>query len=148
MKKYPDAIETFGFVTSENRNHLKLKKDHYTDAYVIASGGMGFKELDVIFYKRRVSRGDYKLARGDRGGQKLLMGKIRGFRKFDRVMYLGKVYFIMSRMSSGFTKLMSIFGNQVDFSTMSRGYKTPKLIDCERISTRRSCIGVQEYVKN
>ena len=148
LKKYPDAIETFGFVTSENRNHLKLKKDHYTDACVIASGGMEFKELDVIFYKRRVSRGDYKLARGDRGEQKLPMGKIRGFRKFDKVMYLGKVYSIMSRMSSGFTKLMSIFGNQVDFSTMSRGYKTPKLIDCERISARRSCIGVQEYVKN
>lgn len=26
LKKYPNAIETFGFVTSENRNHLKLKK--------------------------------------------------------------------------------------------------------------------------
>ena len=29
LKKYPNAIETFGFVTSENRNHLKLKKDAY-----------------------------------------------------------------------------------------------------------------------
>lgn len=56
LKKYPKAIETFGFVTSENRNHLKLEKDHYVDACVIASGGLGFKELDVIFYKRRVSK--------------------------------------------------------------------------------------------
>ena len=39
LKKYPDAIETFGFVTAENRNHLNLLKDHYIDACVIASGG-------------------------------------------------------------------------------------------------------------
>ena len=26
LKKYPDAIETFGFVTSENRNPLKTKE--------------------------------------------------------------------------------------------------------------------------
>lgn len=67
LKRYPDAIETFGFVTSENRNHLKLPKDHYIDACVIAGGGLEFKELDVIFYKRRVSKGDYKLSRGARG---------------------------------------------------------------------------------
>ena len=29
LKKYPNAIETFGFVTSENRNHLKLKRPLY-----------------------------------------------------------------------------------------------------------------------
>ena len=34
LKRYPDAIETFGFVTSENRNHLNLEKDHYIDACV------------------------------------------------------------------------------------------------------------------
>ena len=49
LKKYPNAIETFGFVTSENRNHLNLEKDHYIDACVIASGGLEFKELDVIY---------------------------------------------------------------------------------------------------
>ena len=55
LKKYPDAIETFGFVTSENRNHLQLPKDHYIDACVIASGGLEFKELDVVYRKNRVS---------------------------------------------------------------------------------------------
>ena len=53
LKIYPDAIETFGFVTSENRNHLKLRKDHYIDACVIASGGLEFKELDVDLQKKK-----------------------------------------------------------------------------------------------
>ena len=140
LKKYPDAIETFGFVTSENRNHLNLPKDHYIDACVIASGGLEFKELDVIYYKHRVSKGDYKLARGIRGEQKLPTGKICSFRKFDKVEYLRKEYFIKSRMSKGFAILMDIFGNKIDFSNMPRGMKTPKLSDCKRILARRSCL--------
>ena len=42
-RSYPNAIETFGFVTHENRNHLNLPKDHYLDACVIASGGKYFE---------------------------------------------------------------------------------------------------------
>ena len=140
LKEYPDAIETFGFVTSENRNRLKLKKDHYIDACVIASGGLDFKELDVIYRKRRVSKGDYKLTQGVRGEQKLPTGKIKGFKKFDKVKYLGEEYFIKSRKSVGYTILMDIFGNEVDFSFVPRGNKIPKLSNCRRISARRSCL--------
>ena len=149
LKKYPDAIETFGFVTSENRNHLRLRKDHYIDACVIASGGLEFKELDVIYYKHRTSKGDYKLARGARGEQKLPTGKIYGFRKFDKVRYFGEEYFIKGRMSKGgLTMLMDIFGNRVDFSSMPRGLKTPKLLNCKRLPARSSCLCVRKIEKN
>ena len=143
LKEYPEAIETFGFVTSENRNHLKLEKDHFIDACVIASGGLEFKPLDLTFYKRRVSKGDYQLCKGVRGEIKIPTRKVLGFRKFDRVKYLGKEYFIMSRASRGFARLMNIFGNKIDFSTMPKGYKTVKLSNCERVSARRSslCFG-------
>ena len=144
LKEYPDAIETFGFVTSENRNHLHLEKDHYIDACVIASGGLEFEPLDVIFYKLRVSKGDYKLSRGTRGEQKLPTGKICGFRKFDKVKYLGKEYFIKGRMSCGLTILMNIDGNKVDFDFMPRGLKTPKLSNLERISARKSCLCIRK----
>ena len=147
LKKYPDAIETFGFVTSENRNHLKLKKDHYIDACVITSGGLEFKELEVIFYKGRVSKGDYQLTKGIRGEQRLPIGKICGFRKFDKVRYLGKECFIRGRMSSGFTILMNIFGEKIDFSNLLRGLKTPKLSNCNRISARRSCLCIKQIRK-
>ena len=147
LKVYPDAIETFGFVTSENRNHLKLEKDHYIDACVIASGGLEFKELDVVFYKRRVSKGDYQLCKGIRGEQKLPTGKICDFRKFDKVEYLGEKYFIKGRMNSGFAILMNIFSEKVDFSSMLKGLKTPKLSNCNRISTRRSCLCIIQIRK-
>ena len=149
LKKYPNSIETFGFVTSENRNHLNLKKNHYIDACVIASGGVEFKPLDVIFYKRRVSKGDYKLARGSRGEQKLPTGKIWGFRKFDKVKYFKIAYFIKGRMSKGgYVTLMDIFGNQIDFSYMPKGYRTPKLSNCERVSARKTCLcSKQKYLE-
>ena len=141
LREYPNAIETFGFVTSENRNHLQLPKDHYIDACIIASGGRDFKPLDVIFYKRRVSKGDYKLARGIRGEQKLPTGKIYVFRKFDKVKYFGKEYFIKGRMcKGGYAVLMDIFGNKVDFSYMTRGYRFPKLSNCKRVSARKSSL--------
>ena len=144
LREYHNAIETFGFVTSENRNHLHLEKDHYIDACVIASGGLEFKELDVVFYKRKVSKGDYKLAKGIRGEQNLPTGKIQGFRKFDKVEYLGKEYFVKGRMSRGLAVLMNIDNKQVDFSDRPRGFKTPKMLNCERLSARRSCLCIKK----
>ena len=147
LKEYPNAIETFGFVTSENRNHLNLEKDHYIDACVIASGGLEFKSSDTIYYKRRVSKGDYKLARGSRGEQKLPTGKIYGFRKFDKVEYFGKEYFIKGRMSCGLAVLMNVFGEKVDFGNMPKGLKTPKLSNCKRILARKSCLYIRKNIE-
>ena len=144
LKKYPDAIETFGFVTSENRHRLNLPKDHYIDACIIASGGLEFEQSDIILYKRRVSKGDYQLCKGVRGEIKIPKGKICGFRKFDKVEYLGEEYFIKGRQSSGFTVLMDVFGNRVDFDNMPRGLKTPKLLNCKKVSSRRSCLCVRK----
>lgn len=148
LKVYPDAIETFGFVTSENRHRLNLEKDHYIDACVIVSGGLEFKELDVILYKRRVSKGDYQLCKGVRGEMKIPTGKIYGFRKFNKVKYLGKEYFIKGRMSCGLAVLMNMFGEKVDFSDMSKGFKTPKLSNCKRISARRSCLYIRKIERS
>lgn len=143
LKVYPEAIETFGFVTKENRNHLALPKDHYIDACVVASGGKKFKLNNEIFYKRRVAKGDYQLSKGIRGEQRIPVGKIQGFRKFDKIRYLEKEYFIKGRMSSGFAVLVDIFNNKIDFSHMPRGFKTPKLSNLERISARESCLCIR-----
>lgn len=146
LKVYPEAIETFGFVTKENRNNLCLPKGHYIDACVIASGGVAFRLNGEIFYKRRVAKGDYRLTKGIRGAQKIPVGKIQGFRKFDKVKYLGKEYFIKGRMSIGLVVLMDIFNNKIDFSTMPRGWKTPKLSNCKRISSRSSILCTSQKI--
>lgn len=140
LKVYPEAIETFGFVTKENRNNLNLQKDHYLDACVIASAGKNFIPNDEIYYKRRVAKGDYQLCKGSREETKIPTGKILGFRKFDKIDYLGKEYFIKGRMSGGFAILSDVNGNKVDFSSMPKGHKTPKLERCRRIQARRSVL--------
>lgn len=140
LKIYPDAIETFGFVTKTNRENLNLSKEHFIDACVIASGGKTFKFNDTIYQKRRVAKGDYQLTKGVRGQQKIPVGKMQGFRKFDKVKYLKQEYFIKGRASSGFAVLMNIFNEKIDFSHLPRGWKTPKLLNLIRISARSSCL--------
>lgn len=146
LKKYPEAIETFGFVTKENRNQLSLPKEHYIDACVIASGGGVLELTDTIFYKKRVAKGDYQLTKGIRGEQKIPIGKIQGFRKFDKVRYFGKEYFIKGRMSSGFGILMDIFNNKIDFSNKPKGWKTPKLSRMKRLQARSSILCVSRKI--
>ena len=146
LKKYPNAIETFGFVTSENRNHLKLEKDHYIDACVIASGGLGFKMLDVIYRKRHVSKQDRILTKGVRGEQKLPTGKVLGFKKFDKVEYLGETCFIKGRRSSGAFVLMDIGNNSIDFRDRG-GKQNPPYRLIERLNTRRSVLCTKERIE-
>jgi hypothetical protein len=138
LKHYPEAIETFGYVTKANRLNLGIEKDHHLDACVIASGGNEFKIKSDLLLKRNISKGDKQQTKGIRGEQRLNTNKIQGFRKFDKVRYFGKEYFIKGRMSSGYAVLMDIDGNKVDFSNLPKGYKTPKLSLCKRISARRS----------
>ena len=146
LKKYPDAVETFGFVTSENRNHLNLPKDHYIDACVIASGGLEFKELDVIYKKRRVSVQDRILTKGIRGEKRMLTGKIFGFKRFDKVKYLGETCFIKGRRSSGAFVLMNIDNNFIDFRDRG-GKQNPSYMSIKRITTRKSVLCISERIE-
>lgn len=141
LKIYNNAIETFGAITKENRQNLGLPKEHYMDAVVIASGGntVTFKN-NILYKKKSVSKGDYQQTKGIRSEQKIPTGKICGFRKFDKVRYFGKDYFIKGRMSSGYAILMDVEGNKIDFSNMPKGFKTPKLKNCKRISARKSVL--------
>ena len=140
LRHYPEAIETFGFITKENRQKLGLDKTHVVDACVIASQGEKFDWNLWYFKKRHVSKGDYQLTKGVRGEIRILTGKIGGFRKFDKIEYFGKSYFIKGRMSTGFVVLMDINGNKIDFSDMPRGYKTPKLMNLIRLNARSTVL--------
>jgi hypothetical protein len=140
LHRYHDAIETFGYITKENRQLLCLPKSHIIDACVIASQGKMF-DWDLWYFKKKhVAKGDYQLTKGIRCEQKIPTGKIYGFRKFDKVKYLGKEYFIKGRMSSGFAILMDIDSVKIDFSDMPRGQKTPKMINFKRIRARSTTL--------
>ena len=139
LKQYPSAIETFGMVTKANRLTLGLNKDHYIDACVIASGGNNINfATNTVYVKRCIPKGDYQCTKGIHSEQSLPKGKICGFKKFDKVRYFGKEYFIKGRMSSGYAVLMNIQGTKIDFSSMPKGYKIPKMLNLKRIQARSS----------
>lgn len=141
LKIYPEALETFGYITSVNRQNMNLAKEHYNDAVAIASGGntVTFK-TKIVYNKRRIPKGEYKRTRGKRSEILLPAGKMFGFKRCDKVRYFGKEYFIQSRMSTGYAFLMDINGEKVSFSDLPRGYKTPKMSNCKRVSARSGCL--------
>ena len=141
LKRYPEAIETFGYVTKANRLLLGVDKEHHLDACVIASGGNAFTVRQNILYRKKcVADGDFQQTKGIRSEQRIPTCKIAGFRKFDKVKYLGREYFIKGRMSSGYAVLMDINGNKIGFSDAPKGCKTPKLSNCKRVSARKTWI--------
>lgn len=133
MKALPNAIETYGFVTKEHRQKMNLPKEHFFDAVAIASKnkGISFRTNEII-YKKCVSKGDYQLSKGVRSEQKINTGKIKGFRKFDKVNYGKKNYFIKGRMTIGYSILMDIHNQKVELKPI------PKFINMKRISARKN----------
>ena len=139
--EYPEAEIVYGYQTKVVREFMGLEKSHINDAIAVAS--MGELDIDVRgqeYKKRVVPVGDRILAKGIRGEKSIPKRKICGFYRYDKVEYLGKEYFVKSRMSTGFAKLSDIDGNQADFSCMPRGQKTPKLDNCRRIQARKSVL--------
>jgi len=139
LKKIPEAKETFGFITKEHRQILGLEKEHYFDAAVIASQGKKIQfKVETVLVKKCVADGDYQRFKGICGEIKIPIGKIQGFRKFDKIKYNNDVYFIKGRYSTGYVILMDINGNKIDFKPI------PKFNNIRRISARDSWIVFQK----
>ena len=141
LKYYPETIETFGFITKENRQFAKLKKTHYNDAIVIAMGSSDKPKFktDVLYKKQHIAKARYRLHKGQRSHQKLPRGKVKGFLSKDIVEYRGNIYLIKSVMSTGYCVLTDIDNVVQKFENP----KTVKLNSIKRVSARSTtrCIG-------
>jgi len=142
LSKRLDCEETFGFVTSEHRQFYGLEKRHYVDAALIASRGKEPKFKVPVLLKRCVADGDYQQTKGIRSEQPITTGKIRGFRKYDKVAYLGNEYFIKGRMSTGYAILSDVHNNTIKMKPI------PKFDKMTRLSARSSWITQQETIQN
>ena len=109
----------------------------------IASQGspLNFKTTQVLC-KKCLADGDYQLAKGIRGEQRIETGKICGFRKFDKVVYNGGEYFIKGRMSTGYAIPMDINGTKIDLKPI------PKFSKMVRSSARKSWIMTTVSIQN
>ena len=145
LKMHPDIIETFGYVTKENRQLLGLGKEHYIDACVIATGGKPFQIKTMLYKKKCIARGDMQRSKGVRSETRIPQGKICGFKKFDKVLYLGEEYFVKGRYSTGYAILMNFSGKKADFSYLPKG-KIPKMANMRRLGARKSWMITTEAV--
>lgn len=149
LLKQLECEETFGFITKENRQALDLPKEHYMDAVVIAGGGDQITFVNQTLLKKKcIPYRDIQKTKGIRSEQRITTGKIQGFKRFDKVKYLGNEYFIKGRMSTGYVILMSVNGEKIDFSKSPKGFKTPKLNNCKRIEARKSWIISEQVIQN
>ena len=132
-KNFAEFEETFGFITKIDRQNLKLEKDHYIDAAVIASRGNLIELNEKPFVRRYVSKGDYQQTKGIRSERKIPTGKLFGLRKFDLIKTSKGVGFVKGKRSTGYFAISDIFGNKV-----SDGANVKK--DSSRIQARRTVI--------
>lgn len=146
LKRYPEAIETFGYVTKANRENIGLKKTHHIDACVIASGGLEFGQSDTLYQKRCVSVQSRVLTKGVRDERKIQTGKVHGFKRYDKVKYFGEICFIKGRrVKDGFV-LMDINNNSIDFRDRG-GNQNPSYKFIKRINARKGILCISEIIE-
>ncbi len=131
--KQVQAEETFGFITKEHRQLAGLPKEHCFDAVMVATRGKHPTfQTNTKLHKCCIPDGDYQQTKGRHSQQRIVTGKIQGFRKFDKVRYQGQEYFIKGRMSTGYAILMDVKGNKIDLKPI------PKFEQMKRVSARSS----------
>lgn len=134
-KKFGDFQETFGYDTKFKREQiLQLPKTHYNDAIAICCGeGEIVTSLATTIVRKCVAKGDYQQTKGIRSEKKIPIGKLFGFRKFDKVETPEGVGFVKGKRSSGAFVISDIFGNIFKKSWNAKKY-------LERISARKTIL--------
>ena len=113
---------TFGYITKHNRIKLGLEKSHANDAFVIAGGTNQKRSVE---YKgkqvRRQNRSLFKanLLKGGRRKRNTLR-EVKGFKRFDKVLYKSKKCFIYGLRKSGYFDVRTINGEKVSDSAKSK----------------------------
>lgn len=143
---YPESMETFGYITKENRQLVGLEKTHYNDAVIIATGCLNEPKflVDRVYKKKHIAKGQYQLYQGQNSDKKLPRGKVYGFLNRDIVRYRNNLYLIKGLMSTGYCFLMDINGVKQTFQNP----KIVKLEACERISARKTTRIISEGIVN
>jgi len=108
-----DVFPTYGYITKQRRKELGLEKSHSNDAFVIA-GGKGQSRLSSYYLIEQVRRQNRKLFRGKRSHIRNTGPRfIKGFQRYDKVLYRGEECFIYGRRRSGYFNLRKLTGDVI-----------------------------------
>ena len=114
------CLWTYGYITKYWRIKAELEKSHINDAFVIAGGKNAQKRVGVHIIEKQVRRQNRSLYKANiqKGGKlkRNTVKEVKGFRRFDKVLY-GKVEcFIFGLRSSGQFNLKTMEGKKVSDS--------------------------------
>lgn len=99
LEHYPNAIETFGYVTKQNRQNLGLEKSHSNDAFVIA-GGNNQQRVETMHYKFK--QANNRAIGINRKGYAPTARKVRyPIQSGDIVRYEGNIYISKGNKDKG-----------------------------------------------
>jgi len=131
---------TYGYITKHNRIKSGLEKSHINDAFVIA-GGTTQKRIGHIYVNKQVRRQNRSLFKANilKGGKlkRNTVKEVKGFRRFDKVMYGKTTGFIHALRTSGYFDLRKIDGGKIGAS-----------INCKKLKLLERAKGIiQEEVK-
>ena len=86
------------------------------------------------------------LTKGIRGEVKIPTGKIYGFKRYDKVQYLGEICFIKAKRTRGNFTLMDINNNSIDFRDRG-GKQNPSYMSVKRITARKSVLCISKRIE-
>jgi len=134
-KQFGAFEETFGYETKFKREQiLQLPKTHYNDAVAICCEESEIVDLSpVVYFKKHVSKGDYRQTNGKSSEKKIPTGKLFGFRKFDYVQTSKGIGFIKGKRSTGFFAISDLDGKSINASVNIKK-------DCLRLNARTTTL--------
>ena len=138
---YPDVEATYGYMTKHKRIEKGLEKEHYNDAYCIASN-LEAKPLETYIYQRKVRCHNRQIHKFNllKGGRRKLNQApylVKGYRLFDKVRFQKQECFIFGRRSSGYFDIRRLDGTKVSAGI---SYKKLELLEARKsmLSEERS----------
>ncbi len=99
LKQFPNAIETFGYITKANRYQYGIEKSHVNDAFVIAGGSSQSRAIErMITFKRKNNR---SLQKNRKGFAPSIRKQRYAIQPKDLVAFEGKAYQAVGMQNKG-----------------------------------------------
>jgi len=120
LKNNSNVSHTYGYITKSIRVKYNLDKSHVTDAFIIAGGTKEKRYFGYNFIKQ-VRRCNRKLFKGIRSHIKNTSSRfIKGFQRFDKVLYNKTECFIFGRRETGYFDLRRLNGEKMHSSAKAK----------------------------
>jgi len=134
-KQFGKFEETHGYNTKFKREQiLQLPKTHYYDGVSICCVEREIvSSYSIVYFKKHVSKGDYKQTSGARSEKRVPTKKLFGLRKFDYVKTPKGIGFVKGKRKTGFFEIFNLNGNVV-------GHSVNVKKSCRRIKARTTTL--------